>query len=131
MCLNMTSFCLWLLLTVALSALLTVVVQLKLTCGEFTSFDSSDCLPSMSESEGGLPPSMFCSLFFLDYTFINQICGRDLETLCGNVSCVCPLPFPEMRLFIFLSSFVIGWQCRHCVCCYFVFYHHYSFWFGK
>ena len=53
MCMNLSVFVLWLLITLALSAILTVFVMLKLSCDDVQSSNtltSLDCLPSSSMS---------------------------------------------------------------------------------
>ncbi|XP_003384522.1 PREDICTED: uncharacterized protein LOC100635853 [Amphimedon queenslandica] len=88
--LNLMCLCFWLLLTVALSALLTVSVQLRLACNE----ESIECLPSTN------------------YTFINQVCGSDLAELCdkGNdagVAFVVTLIFTLIIIFAMVLTLMI------------------------
>ena len=53
MCVNLSLFLLWLLLVVALSAVMTVFIQLKLSCDDIDSsdFDMMDCLPGNSKTD--------------------------------------------------------------------------------
>ena len=114
MCMNLSVFVLWLLITLALSAILTVFVMLKLSCDDVQSSNtltSLDCLPSSSMS---LPHPLTTihnhhhtltihnhhtiiyshyihffihSNFFLllDYSFFTQVCGVELQSLCNEV----------------------------------------------
>lgn len=67
MCVNFSLFLLWLLLVVALSAVMTVFIQLKLSCDDIDSGDVDlECLPGNN------------------YTFLDPLCGDDLDSLCSN-----------------------------------------------
>ena len=87
MCLNLSLFLLWLLLVVALSAVMTVFIQLKLSCDDIDSGDVDlECLPGNSKTNSItiLYELIFKKQHFLTNNF-NQLLTFNCLPLCHVV----------------------------------------------
>ena len=93
MCLNFSILILWVLVTLALAAVLTVYVQLELGCQT-----NDECLTSQAASEYddnnimqikmSLLSFFFMSVLSSDFSFLEPVCGEDKDMLCDEVHAV-------------------------------------------